>query len=98
MAPEYIYYLSSYIKDNEFLVCADEHLYNLSISEDNTLDLKISLPNAHTKILNMCEATQSGDVFTCSRDPTIKLWDMSTQLVKTEYTGHTMSITSIAST
>ncbi len=90
--PQYITYLVPFRESHQFLLCADENLHCVNIKDQFKIDY--SIKNAHTKPLNMCEYVKENLVFTCSREPYIKLWDRHD--LKAEYKGHTMSVTSVA--
>lgn len=73
-----------------------DNKFNLSFDHLQTLE------EAHNKVVNDCCMLDWDRVLTCSRDPVIKLFDLSkggsteSSLV-TEFTGHSMAVSAIAS-
>lgn len=115
--PEYVYYMTSLKQINDedrfqFLICADNRVIVSEVS-DNQEDSsgkslyefsKVLDFEAHSKIVNMsrvCPNSTKDLIFTCSRDPVVKLWELNLDEGESkqaaEFRGHDMSVTSIAS-
>ncbi len=78
----------------------DNHIQTIDIErreEDTvTVNVGMSVRDAHTKILNQCDLFQKR-LLTCSRDPVIKMFDIEApDRVIAEFKGHEMSVTTAA--
>jgi len=90
-------------QSNGFLVCAEEsvHVFHITHAVDHDTDKKnLSLEllqsiKAHDKSVNMCTMLDYDRFFSCSRDPVIKLFNLTESDSIEEFTGHEMSVTAI---
>ena len=99
---------------NGFIACTDEsiQLFHVSYSVDHdsetdvqkqTIDLNhFQTIQCHPKVVNMCTMLDYNRVITCSRDPVIKLWNVTGGGEEAEgepeakFTGHEMSVSTVA--
>ena len=76
---DYVNYLCL-MQDNSFVACADNSIYHISVSESankGTLSFKLSNSfQCHDKIVKFCY-TDSNRIATCSREPIIKIFDIT---------------------
>ena len=93
--PDYIYYLAPF--KGGFMACADTSLLTFKATS-SLVECSQSL-SVHDKIVNMsCAQNPESDlVFTCSRDPVIKLHSLDKRELIAELKGHEMSVMCIAS-
>ena len=60
---------------NSFIVCADEYIYHFGYK--NSDFILIGSLQCFTKVINMCSLLNPSQLIVCSRDPTIKIVDIS---------------------
>lgn len=101
--PNYVYYLVPLVSKDKpsFLACADEYIHTFEVlpvgAGDKAMVSHRESIQAYEsgKIINMACLNGDSQVVTCSRDPVIKLWDLRTQGLSTQLTGHDMSVTTV---
>ena len=105
--PEYIYYLCAMPGEN-FIACTDNQVQIFHLDDDSNGDNTYSFNHklsidAHSKIVNMCDIYKGTNVFTCSREPIIKLFDLTLgedapeNRLLSDFKGHDMSVTTVSS-
>lgn len=100
VTPTYVYYLLPLIGESKpsFLACADEYMHIFEVlpvanGKKAMINHRKSI-RGYDKIINMACLSNS-HVVTCSRDPIIKLWNLSQEKELCSFTGHDMSVTAV---
>ncbi len=97
--PNFITYLCPTGVKDQFIVCAENSIFHFEIDQSGNFN-HLGNFESHPKVVNMCSMLSQSKILTCSRDPVIKLYDLANKnfgSLISDFTGHEMTVNSIAS-